>query len=169
MKTEHGGGDTNEMTSASESRSSAEHRLPLAVQPRDVSVETSSTKRHRQQQEGGPEKPAAAGREEFEAQENRKSCRTRRCRSSAHRPPCRPAASEVPARRGDGRPSDPLSSRPASYFLPTAQSEDADLTYITPSEIAGVAMRNSPIVLVERCLNSGPAVTTSMSPSSFAM
>jgi hypothetical protein len=53
------------------------------------------------------------------------------------------------------------------FFRPIANRLAADRTYITPSESAGVAMRSSPIEFAPRCLNTGPAATTIISPSSL--
>src|SRR5262245_9218419 len=54
-----------------------------------------------------------------------------------------------------------------SHFRPTANKLDAERTYITPSDSAGVAISNSPIELVAMWLNFSPAEITSISPSSF--
>ena len=48
----------------------AEHRLPLAVEARDVAVEHVAHQRERQQQERRPEEPAVVGGEVVEAQED---------------------------------------------------------------------------------------------------
>jgi hypothetical protein len=63
----------------------------------------------------------------------------------------------------------PPSLRPLGFSqrVPMANTADADRTYMTPSESAGVAMRSSPIRFVAISRNSRPAATTSISPSSF--
>jgi hypothetical protein len=58
-------------------------------------------------------------------------------------------------------------SFPRPYCLPMANSVDVARTYMTPSDSAGVAISISPIALVATSLKTGPASTTSMSPSSF--
>src|SRR5262245_29295013 len=52
---------------------------------------------------------------------------------------------------------------------PIARRLDDVRTYMTPCESAGVAMIGSPIVFVATCLNSDPAASTIMSPSSLEM
>ena len=50
---------------------------------------------------------------------------------------------------------------------PIAKRLRAVRTYMTPPESAGVAISSSPIGLIAISLNSSPAETTTMSPSSF--
>src|SRR3954465_8006113 len=50
---------------------------------------------------------------------------------------------------------------------PTANSPRAVRTYIMPSDNAGVAISKSAIGFTASCLNSRPAATTIMSPSSL--
>lgn len=53
-----------------------------------------------------------------------------------------------------------------AYCRPMANSDDTVRTNITPLDNAGVAMMSSPIALVPRCSNTGPARTTMTSPPS---
>src|SRR6185295_17724829 len=52
-------------------------------------------------------------------------------------------------------------------FRPIANKLADERTYITPSDNAGVAINNSPIEFVARCLNFSPAPMINISPSSF--
>src|SRR5690349_6564426 len=56
-----------------------------------------------------------------------------------------------------------VGNRGARYRLrPTANRLDAERTYMTPCEMAGVAISNSPIEFVATWRNSGPARTTNI-------